>query len=216
VNIGFGPGAIAGLLGAAGLAITTTFATAQGCTDSWTGGAGNPQWDDGGNWSNGVAPLGTDSVCITLASASPYDVDVGNETIDVASLTVGGPGSDPTLIMGSSSAEGTLSADVSGAVDIASTGTLELEAPGASAAALTTGSITNAGTFSVADGATLTLSGGSTFDNAGGMISNSSGTFAISSPSGQTATLTLESDPSRRRGGHDDELAILGEPVRAR
>lgn len=36
--------------------------------------------------------MSTDSVCITLASAKPYDVVVGNETIDVASLTVGGPG----------------------------------------------------------------------------------------------------------------------------
>src|ERR1039458_735661 len=64
--------AFVGLLVAAVFLVVTAFASAQGCTDSWTGGAGTSTWDTGGNWSKGVAPKSTDSVCITLAGK--YDV----------------------------------------------------------------------------------------------------------------------------------------------
>jgi len=183
--------AVVGLLVAAAFLVVTALATAQGCSDSWTGGAGSTTWDSGANWSTGKAPTSTDSVCITLGGT--YNVVAGNETIDVASLTVGGAGSDPTLMMGSSSAEGTLSAAVSGPVVIASTGTLSIAAPGSNYASFTAGSVTNAGTFSVLDDATLTLAAGSTFDNAGGTISTGSGTFMVSTPSNGTATVKLES-----------------------
>jgi len=186
--------------------VVTGFASAQGCTDSWLGGPGT--WDTPGNWSTGKVPKIGDSVCITAASTKPYDVVVGNEAIDVASLTVGGP-SNPTLEMGNSGG-GTLSFVVTDAVDVDSTGTIEFgyessftagslinagtfEALDSGNSSIALGDVTNTGTFAVQDSATLSLSAGSTFDNAGGTISNSAGTFAISTPSSGTATVELDS-----------------------
>ena len=81
-----------GLVLAIALLVLTSLANAQGCTESWTGDAGTSSWDTASNWSQNRAPISTDVVCITAPSAQPYTVVVGNETIDVAGLTVGGPG----------------------------------------------------------------------------------------------------------------------------
>ena len=62
-----------------------TPALAQQCTDSWTGGEGNSNWSDGSNWSNGMEPGSTDSVCITTSGAAVV-LDVAD---GIADLTVG-------------------------------------------------------------------------------------------------------------------------------
>ena len=61
-----------------------TAALAQ-CTDSWTGGDGNSNWSDGANWSNGMVPGSSDSVCITQSGAAVV-LDVAD---GVADLTLG-------------------------------------------------------------------------------------------------------------------------------
>ena len=55
------------------------------CTDSWTGNAGDKLWTDGGNWSTGSQPGGSDSACLQTAGAS-VSMDVSDA---VANLTVG-------------------------------------------------------------------------------------------------------------------------------
>ncbi len=55
------------------------------CTDNWTGGDGNNNWSDGANWSNGMEPGSSDSVCIQTSGAGVVlDVSDG-----IADLTVG-------------------------------------------------------------------------------------------------------------------------------
>ena len=185
---------IVALIGAAGIWLSTSFATAAGCTDSWTS-ASTGSWDTPSNWSTGKVPMSSDRVCISASGNTPYSVIVGNETIEVASLTVGGTGSEPTLMIGNSSAGGTPEVDISGDIDIVSTGTVTVAAPTPFAASLTAGSVTNAGALSVQNNATLTLSGGSTFENTstGTITVGSSDTFDVSSPSGQTAAVELDS-----------------------
>jgi fibronectin-binding autotransporter adhesin len=61
-----------------------TAALAQ-CTDSWTGGDGNSNWSDGANWSNGMVPGSSDSVCITQSGAAVV-LDVAD---GVADLSIG-------------------------------------------------------------------------------------------------------------------------------
>ena len=61
-----------------------TSALAQ-CTDSWTGAGGDNNWSNGTNWSNGMVPGSSDSVCIqTSGAAVVLDVADG-----IADLTVG-------------------------------------------------------------------------------------------------------------------------------
>ena len=177
-----------------GIWLSTSFATAAGCTDSWTS-ASSGSWDTPSNWSTGKVPISSDRVCVSASGNTPYSVIVGNETIEVASLTVGSTGSEPTLMIGNASAGGTAEVDVSGDIDIASNGIVTVAAPTPFAASLTAGSVTNAGTLSVQNNATLTLSDGSTFENTstGTITVGASDTFDVSSPSGQTAVVELDS-----------------------
>jgi hypothetical protein len=55
------------------------------CTDSWTGGGGSSSWSVGANWSNGMVPGNSDSVCIQLAGAA-VTLDSGG---GAANLTLG-------------------------------------------------------------------------------------------------------------------------------
>ena len=177
-----------------GIWLSTSFATAAGCTDSWTS-ASSGSWDTPSNWSTGKVPISSDRVCVSASGNTPYSVIVGNETIEVASLTVGSTGSEPTLMIGNASAGGTAEVDVSGDIDIASNGIVTVAAPTPFAASLTAGSVTNAGTLSVQNNATLTLSDGSTFENTstGTIAVGATDTFDVSSPSGQTAAVELDS-----------------------
>jgi len=190
---------------------------AGGCSDSWINSSGGA-WDTGTNWSTGSAPGSGDSVCITAAGS--YTVVVGNETITVASLTVGGSGSTPTLQIGNNGSSFPY-ITVTGAVDnnsgatidygfggtfsagsMTNSGTFEVPSTGYGGA-MTFGDVTNTGTFSVAGGATLSLTSATTFDNAGGTISNASGTLAVSTPGGPTANFELDS------GGTVDNTGTL-------
>jgi len=118
--------------------IRPSLAVAQSCTDSWLGGTGT--WDTASDWSKGKVPASNDDVCITAAGT--YTVTLGNEMIDVAGLTVGGPGSSPTLLMGNNGF-GVLDFAVAGTVDVAATGTINFGYE----ATFTAGSLINAGTF---------------------------------------------------------------------
>jgi fibronectin-binding autotransporter adhesin len=190
-----------------------------GCTDSWTNAAGG-SWDTGTNWSTGSAPTSTDSVCISVAGT--YTVVVGNETISVANLTVGGAGSTPTLQIGNGG---------SGFPHITVTGTAATVAGGTISdgwgGSFSAGTLTNAGTFLVpstgfnstytfgnvsntgsftADGvAAVSLSNGDTFDNAGGTISvaGTSTSLSLTSPTAGDGTLELDSGGTVNIGSGD-------------
>jgi len=73
---------------AAGVALSlaaVTPALAQQCTDTWTGGGGDNAWSDGSNWSTGVEPGSSDSVCIQKSGAAVLlDVSDG-----IADLSIG-------------------------------------------------------------------------------------------------------------------------------
>src|SRR5579863_4661400 len=53
------------------------------CTDSWTGGGGNNNWSNGANWSNGMEPGSSDSVCITQSGAAVV-LDAADGIADLA------------------------------------------------------------------------------------------------------------------------------------
>src|SRR5579875_275052 len=87
----------AALLAIAAGAPSALAAAPSTCSDSWINGSGGA-WDTGTNWSAGHAPTSSDNACISAAGT--YTVVVGNETITVASLSLGGSGSNPTLQIG--------------------------------------------------------------------------------------------------------------------
>ena len=146
----------------------------------------------------------SDVACISASGS--YTVTIGNESITIAALTIGGTGSTPTLAIGNSGS-GEAAISVTGAVTI-NTGTLSFGWEGG----LTAGSVTNTGTFLVpASGftssvSTNTFANGGTFTNnanldlflsgtnaaltnTGTLSVAASQTLAISSPSGQTAAI---------------------------
>jgi hypothetical protein len=199
--------AIGAFATAAVLAMSSSaLAVSSGCSDTWTNTSGGA-WDTGSNWSTGTAPGSGDNVCITAAGT--YTVVIGNETITVASLTMGGSGSSPTLQIGNGGS-GFPHISVTGAITNAATidygfggtfsagsmtnsGTFEVPSTGFGAA-ITFGNVSNTGTFSVAGGATLSQTSGTTFDNDGGTISNAaSSTLAVSSSSSPAGTIELDS-----------------------
>src|ERR1700722_1865355 len=180
-----------------------------GCTDSWTNAAGG-SWDTGTNWSTGSAPTSTDSVCISVAGT--YTVVVGNETISVANLTVGGAGSAPTLQIGNGGggfphitvtgppppgAGGTISDGWGGSFSagtLTNAGTFLVPSTGFNSS-YTFGNVSNTGSFTVDGVAAVSLSNGDTFDNAAGTISvaGTSTSLALTSPTAGDGTLELDS-----------------------
>jgi hypothetical protein len=192
-------------LSTAALLTGTAGATTPSCTDIWTNAAGGP-WDTASNWSTGKVPTSTDTVCITTAGS--YTVVVGNETITVANLTVGGPGSTPTLQIGNGGSNYpaiTVTGTVTSAATISdgwggsfTAGTLvnsgTFEVPSTPyASSFSFASVSNTGTFAAAGTNSLSLTGSGTFDNAGGTISVTGGTLAVSSPTAGSGTLELDS-----------------------
>ena len=199
-------GAVALSLGALG--VGSAHASA-GCTDSWTNASGG-SWDTPSNWSTGAVPTSSDSVCI--AKAGTYTVVVGNETITVANLTVGGTGATATLQIGNggssepaftvtgasaTAATGTISDGWGGSFSggaFTNAGTFLVPSTGYSST-YTFGNVSNTGSFTVDDTATVTLSNGDTFENAGGTISVSgtSKLLSLASPTAGSGTLKLDS-----------------------
>ncbi len=189
--------------GVVGPLVSRAAAGSPTCTDSWKSGASGT-WDTAADWSTGKVPSQSDVACISASGT--YTVTIGNETITVAALTIGGTGSTPTLAIGNSGGSEP-SITVTGAVTI-NTGTLSFGWEGG----LTAGSVANTGTFLVpaspytssvttntfANGGTFTnnaslnlsLSGTSAaLTNTGTLKVAASQTLAISSPSGQTASI---------------------------
>jgi hypothetical protein len=189
--------------GVVGPLVSRAAAGSPACTDSWKSGASGG-WDKASDWSTGKVPGQSDVACISASGS--YTVTIGNETITVAALTIGGTGSTPTLAIGNSGS-GLAAITVTGAVTINS-GTLSFGWEGG----LTAGSVTNSGTFLVpaspytssvttntfANGGSftnsanldLTLSGtNAALTNTGTLSVAASQTLAISSPSGQTAAI---------------------------
>ncbi|OUI91571.1 membrane protein [Acetobacter indonesiensis] len=69
--------------------------TADTTTDTWTGAAGTSNWNDAGNWSNGV-PTSTSDVVIdsgTIQSALSITLPPGGSSASISSLTITGGGS---------------------------------------------------------------------------------------------------------------------------
>ncbi len=144
---------------------------------SWTGAAGDNNWDTPANWSTDSVPVSTDDVTINIAANVVHS---NNVTDSINSLT----STEPLTISG-----GTLS--------IAAASTIN------STLSLTGGTLTGAGDVSVSGLVTLTtgtLSGGSELNANGGMLLNPGNqglNFAgctINNPAGQTAT--WNGDPS--------------------
>jgi hypothetical protein len=173
------------------------------CTDQWKS-AVSGSWDTAADWSTGKVPAASDVACITASGT--FKVSIGNESITVADVTIGGTGSTPTLAIGNSGG-GVASITVTGAVTINS-GTLSFGWEGG----LNAGSVTNAGTFLVPSSVytstvtTTTFANSGTFTNdanldlslsgtnasltnTGTLSVASSQTLAVSSPTGQTGAI---------------------------
>jgi hypothetical protein len=177
-------------------------------------------------------PTSTDTVCIN--EAGTYTVVVGNETITIANLTVGGAGSTPTLQIGNGGS-GFPHVTVSGIAATVAGGTISDGWGGSfSAGTLTNagtflvpstsfnssytfGNVTNTGSFTADSGAAVSLSNGDTFDNAAGTISvgGTSTVLAITSPTAGQGTLELDSGGTVNIGSGDsftvaDQVAVHG------
>jgi hypothetical protein len=144
-------------------------ATAQAaCSDTWTGGAGDGQWSNPGNWSSG-APIGTDDVCLG-SGANTVVIDATHNNINGLTVAAG----DTLAIQGAPSASlvvgpagtdnsGTISLNVSaGEAVLENTGTLTNEvgaevttAGSAGYGAYLEGNIVNYGTFTLDAGSTV-------------------------------------------------------------
>ncbi|HTU31878.1 MAG TPA: hypothetical protein VMF07_20980 [Solirubrobacteraceae bacterium] len=204
---------------------------APGCTDSWTNASGG-SWDTATNWSTGAVPTSSDIVCIN--EAGTYTVVVGNETITVAALTVGGTGATPTLQIGNGGssfphitvtgtaatvAGGTISDGWGGTFSagaLNNAGTFLVPSTGFTSS-YTFGNVTNSGAFTVDSIANVSLSNGDTFDNAAGTISvgGTSTALALTSPTAGQGTLELDSGGTVNIGSGDsftvaDVTAIHG------
>jgi len=143
---------------------------------TWTGGAGDNNWDTPANWSTDSVPGSADDVTINIAADVVHSNDV---TDSIHSLT----STEPLTISG-----GTLS--------IAAASTIN------STLSITGGTLTGTGNLSVSGLVTLTsgtLSGSSALNANGGMLINpAGGNFnldgrAVNNPAGQTATWTTGS-----------------------
>jgi hypothetical protein len=156
------------IVGLAALA-APQFARATGCTDSWTGLAGDGQWTTAGNWSTGQVPSSTDDVCITLSGT--YTVTVGGGggvgSTSVDSLTIGGSSGTQTLeISGIDSSgntiltAGSVTNDANGSIllDCLTSGSSPCTG-GAVSLQATSGQLTNAGTITTTAANTANLLG---------------------------------------------------------
>ncbi len=207
-------GALALIGSSAGIVVASMVASAPpaaaaGC-DTWNNSSGGA-WDTGSNWSNSAPPTGSTAACITAPGS--YTVTIGNETINAGALTVGGAGSTPTLSIGNSgsgaanitfasvSNSGTIesgfggSMTVSGSFTNTSAGTLEVPNTGFGGTTLSVASLDNQGAFDVNAATSYVLpTSSSTFlnDSTGTIAVASSNTLTISSPSGQTGTVTQD------------------------
>ncbi len=159
---------------------------------SWTGTAGDNNWDTPGNWSTDSVPGAGDDVTIAIAANVVHS---NNVTDSINSLT----SSEPLTISGgtlSIAAASTLSTTTisGGTLSIAATSTIT------NTLSITGGTLTGAGNVTVSGLVTLqtgTLSGSSALNANGGMlidpINDSTETFAIdgrvvNNALGQTAT----------------------------
>ncbi len=192
-----------------GFVATAGPAAAVGCTgDTWTNSSGG-SWDTNGNWSNDAPPGTGAAACITAAGS--YTVTIGNETISAGALTVGGSGSTPTLTIGNSasgSANVTFaSASNSGTIEpglgatltvpgaFLNTGTLEVPSSTFGGATLNLSALDNQGAFDVNQTSTLSLPTSSatlTNDSTGTLSVASGQTLSVTSPSGQTGSVTQD------------------------
>jgi hypothetical protein len=182
-------------------------AAAASC-DAWTNGSGGA-WDDGSNWSDNAPPTGTRNACITAPGS--YTVTIGNETITAGALTIGGTGSTPTLSIGDSNAgepdvtfasvtnSGTLQSGYGGSLTVTSAfsntsvGMLQVPNTGFGGTTLEIASLDNQGTFEVDATSSYVLPSSSSalLNDSSGTITVASGnSLSVSSPSGQTGTVT--------------------------
>ncbi len=194
----------AGLRSAGSVTTSPAQATPAGCTDSWTNTAGG-SWDTASNWSAGV-PTSTSNVCI--AAAGSYTVLLGNETLTIASLTVGGSGSTPTLAIGNGgssfphitvSGAVTVNATLSdgwggtftaGSITVGANGTFLI--PATNYTSTVTAPIDVFGAMTVNDTLGLSLPASSstlTIEASGSLTVASGKILAVTSPSGQTGTV---------------------------
>ncbi len=218
-------------VGAVALSVGAIGVGSAQAAPAWTNAAGG-SWDAGSNWSTGSAPTSSDNVCI--GAAGTYTVVVGNETITVANLTVGGSGSTPTLQIGNGGSSfqdiavtGTAATAAGGTINdgwggtfsagtLTNAGTFLVPSSGFTTS-YTFGDVTNTGSFTVDDNANVSESNGDTFENAGGTVSVS-GTgklLAVTSPTAGQGTLELDSGGQVDIGSSDtltvaDQATING------
>jgi hypothetical protein len=205
--------AIAVVTSIAGAVIVSAIATATPagavtCTgDTWNNSAGG-LWDTGSNWSNNAPPTGSTAACITATGS--YTVTIGNETISAGALTVGGSGSNPTLVIGNGGSglanvtfasvvnAGTISPGFEATFTVPgtfmNTGILQVPASTVTTA-LVLSSLDNQGAFDV-DGPTtysLPTTGSTLLNDSTGTLATATGqSLSISSPGGQTGTVAQD------------------------
>jgi hypothetical protein len=146
-----------------------------------------------------------------IIAPGSYTVTIGNETISAGALTVGASGSTPTLAIGntgsglanvtfasvtnSGSIEPQSEATLTVPGTFANTGTLEVPATTLTGVAFNIGNLDNQGQFVVDDSSTYELptSSSTLLNDSTGTLSVATGeSFSISSPSGQTGTVTQD------------------------
>ena len=116
-----------------------TPALGQQCTDSWTGGGGNSDWNNGANWSTGNVPGSNDTACIQMSGAAVSMATGGDTVLNLAlgstdSLTLPAGGNQFLVIGGTSIANNgqiILPGSNSAFLDLSSGGTVTLSGGGA-------------------------------------------------------------------------------------
>jgi hypothetical protein len=161
-------------------------------TNSWTGDAGNSNWDDPGNWSAGVVPsAGSADVSITKDGTYNVLIQPTDPAYTLRSLALGSATSTPTLI---DDANLTVSTSVtlngSSDLDVGTAGTVNF----GSLSVASTSVVTDNGAVNIDDG----TSGSGTIDVAGGELfaDNIGGSLTYNLTSDGTATLTTDGTSS--------------------
>ena len=157
------------------VAVTGNLAQGQTCTATWTGNAGDGNWNNARNWSPRKVPGGTSDVCIPiLTTADGAGLNGSNPSISVHSIQVAEGGS---LILGSGT--------VSIATALINNGFISLNGTTLSSASI---DMPNPGEIDAYENCSITSPA----------FSNTTGTLSV----GATGTLRLTDNPVQLQNGN--------------
>lgn len=198
-------------VGLAGIIVGASPAAAQTCSgDTWTNTAGGA-WETGTNWSTGSAPTSGQVACITTAGT--YTVTMGNDTLTVGGLVLGGTGVAATLSIGNN---GSGEPDLTfGSVDVATGSGLNFNFGGSFNV---TGTLTNSGSINTAEGGLTTSFTVATTDNEGVFAATVNLTYNLPSSSstfnnetGGTIALGTETGSEMTFQSPSDDLGTVNQ-----